>query len=289
MKKNILKSLVFVFIVVIAIGFLLSWIYSMNYETYVNNSNNPLFTKKFNIDDISKYLQYYKFDDDSVRKDFQTLQTIQSYANKYCPDYPKYTYQQLFQREDLCKSKCIYDWILKDYQNRFQWNDKGIISEISEVYFDDVLQVKDLIKKERPEKWSEKLHIQNFESPLKLESAKSYAMPSGHAILGLLFGFYLYKLHKEYFDNNDMERKSLARRCFGIGVRRIIGGVHFPDDIRGALMYCYLVMQNTTENTETEGHFQGTDKMLEEYYILVQKLDSDEGIKSLLTDIVPTK
>jgi hypothetical protein len=50
-------------------------------------------------------------------------------------------------------------------------------------------------------------------------------------------------VQKPFFDEHPEELKHIARKCLEIGLRRIVGGVHYPCDIRGAVIFNHYATQ----------------------------------------------
>jgi hypothetical protein len=169
--------------------------------------------------------------------------------DKVVPYHPTMTYGEMFYMEEYGNQPCILDWIVAHYNKMGdpKGNSKkikcgAIMKEIQQHHFQHIMDAKEHFKKLRP-----KYYIKRLNVPFPIHdvpSAQGFAFPSGHSIHGLLFGAILYRDNKALFANNTGELKDLANKCFDVGMRRIIGGVHYPSDIVGAFHFVKYVTKD---------------------------------------------
>ena len=196
----------------------------------------------FNTDDIQCPVT-----DDEIRADLILMR------DKFTPmfDVPvpyrtDMTYGQMFYLEDTGDSfDAILERVLGTQNNG---DTKGIISdEIYARHLPIIMELKELHGKPRPKYSCERLGI-TF--PIHdVPSAQSPAFPSGHAFFGMMFGAILYRdYYKSLRDSAGRVEEDIAQQCFDVGVRRIVGGVHYPSDVRGA----FLVVKRITRDWKIE-------------------------------------
>lgn len=247
MKKRksefMIYLVVVLFFVLLVCLFMTRWSNEMEpFKKIKNTDYDSLFDEKYDVDVIMKTIKRYTTDDENEMKDrLEKIQRIQSELFSKKNEYYPYTESELFKLEDICSTNCIYTWILDDYKKRLGWKFPGLLNFIKKKYMDDISYLKNTFGNERPEYWSTKLDIPI--QIIQVDSASSPSMPSGHAIIGLIFGTYLYTLNQTYFDKNVDELKLLRKKCFDIGIRRVVGGVHFVEDIVGAHIFHNMIFE----------------------------------------------
>lgn len=211
---------------------------------YYFQNKVKIITKEFIPTTFDEYIQEIKrrfpVNDESVARDLKEMQEIQKKYSTYTVPYlPHITCKDLFWLQDTGQDFNLYEWIDKKYGKQIYYD---ILLEIEQRYVKKLFLAKEMIAKPRPHVWSKRLNI-----PIDfalVPSADSFSMPSGHAIQGFLFGCLFYKHNKSYFDEHPDELDQLALYCADHGLCRVIGGVHFMDDYRAALLYTKFVMQH---------------------------------------------
>lgn len=163
------------------------------------------------------------------------------------PYKPEMTYGEMFYLEDTGEQPHVFDWIVDrvnattNTNMKTRKNKHTILKEIQDKHLYVVMQLKDRFQKPRPKYNSKRLQIL---FPIHdVPSAQSPAFPSGHAFCGMMFGAILYRDHKTAINIEE-----IAEQCFDVGMRRIIGGVHYPSDIVGA----FYVVKHITQDWHIE-------------------------------------
>ena len=200
-------------------------------------------TVSFN-DFIKALQEEFPATDETVAKDLRHMQRIQdAYRDRPVPYIPGLTYKELFWLEDTAEKFSLYEWIAAKFKEEhgLKTRARPILVEIQDLYFDKIMLAKDTIGKPRPIKWSKRLGIPI--EAAQVASATSPSLPSGHAVQGFLFGCLYYRENRDFFDKNPVQRKELAKYCSDHGLCRIVGGVHFVDDVRAALAMTRHVMK----------------------------------------------
>jgi len=147
--------------------------------------------------------------------------------------HPQYTQGQMFFIEDASTSPA-FSWVFerlgrKDVSKVIH----TLLLEIQERYMDSIMEAKEHFGKPRP-----KIASQELQVPFVIHdmpSAQSPALPSGHAIQALLFGAMVVRDHPGMMTWEQL--KNTARLCLEVGWRRVVGGVHYPADVRGAIIF----------------------------------------------------
>jgi hypothetical protein len=211
-----------------------------------------LFIKKYyppnpkteKIDFIKALQEEFPATDETVAKDLRHMQRIQdAYRDRPVPYIPGLTYKELFWLEDTAEKFSLYEWIAAKFKEEhgLKTQARPLLIEIQDMYFDKIMLAKDTIGKPRPIVWSKRLGIPI--EAAQVASATSPSLPSGHAVQGFLFGCLYYRENRDFFDKNPVLRKELAKYCSDHGLCRIVGGVHFVDDVRAALAMVRHVMK----------------------------------------------
>ena len=146
------------------------------------------------------------------------------------PHHPEYTYGRMFLIEDSNLSPA-FEWVLNDLKLPHYYIQPTLI-ELQDRYFNYIMKAKDHFNKPRPKVKSKELNIL---FPIHdMPSAQAPALPSGHAIQALLFGCLVIRNTK----NVPVEKlHNVARWCLEVGMRRVVGGVHYPADVKGAIIF----------------------------------------------------
>jgi len=207
-------------------------------------------SKTVSFNEFIKSLQKeFPATDETVAKDLLHMLLIQeAYNDRPVPYIPGLTYKELFWLEDTAEKFSLYDWIATKFRedNDLKTDALPLLVEIQDRYFDKIMLAKEAIGKPRPIKWSKRLGIPI--EAAQVASATSPSLPSGHALQGFVFGCLYYRENRAFFDSHPKELKELAKYCSDHGLSRIVGGVHFVDDVRAALSMTRFLMQN--ENVE---------------------------------------
>jgi len=183
--------------------------------------------------------------DETVARDLRHMQRIQdAYRDRPVPYIPGITYKELFWLEDTAEKFSLYEWISTKFREEhgLKTEARPLLLEIQDRYFDQIMLAKEAIGKPRPIHWSKRLGIPI--EAAQVASATSPSLPSGHALQGFAFGCLYYRENRAFFDKNKQELKKLAKYCSEHGLCRIVGGVHFVDDVRAALVMTRHLMRN---------------------------------------------
>ena len=154
---------------------------------------------------------------------------------------PGKTQGDLFWLEDECRDECVFDWIIEDLNSKhgLQLSKPALMREANDIAMDDIMRAKDYFAKPRPIVTRDLLQIpiQAFD----VASARSPALPSGHAIQAMMVGCIIYRDHKGVLTPDDV--RGLAQRCADVGWRRVVGGVHYPSDVLGGIVFVRYATQ----------------------------------------------
>jgi hypothetical protein len=153
------------------------------------------------------------------------------------------TYGELFLSEDSGPETFVFDSILRDEVGLDGSDVKTykmqVLKEIQHKFYDYIMRAKEHYRKLRPKYMSRHYNIPFviYDMP----SAQGWSLPSGHTIQALLFGAVLYRDHKSFFEKGDAESAALlermAKKCLEVGFRRVVGGVHYPSDVVGGIIF----------------------------------------------------
>lgn len=246
--------IVIVLVVLILVAFVV-WFYSSS------PSSPPSYSYDKMIQEIKTR---FPVNNETVFRDLQKMQQIQAYyRDRPVPYLSNLTYKELFWLEDTAQDFSLYDWIAENYQTKYGLKTEAhpLLLEIHDRFFDDIMRAKEAVNKPRPHVWSKRLNI-----PIEyvlVESATSTSIPSGHAVQGFLFGCLFYRENRSFFDSRPEELAFLAMTTGDHGLCRVIGGVHFPDDYKAALVMAEAAMQG-----------ESVEPMLHSYKERVKQMES---------------
>jgi len=171
--------------------------------------------------------------EDAIYSDLVLMQqTITPYFDVSASHHPQYTHGDLFIIEDASVSPA-FTWVLEGIHKNNHSSRNNILLEIQEQYMMFIMEAKDHFGKPRPKVWSKELQVPFVIHDMP--SAQSPALPSGHAIQALLFGAMVVRDHRTMMTWEQL--KKTARLCLEVGWRRVVGGVHYPADVRGAIIF----------------------------------------------------
>jgi len=214
----------------------------------------------------------YPNTEDSIKKDLILMRDlVVPMFDKQTKSWPEYTYGELFLLEDHPKrnQESTIERII-DYYNQtyhLQLTKFELYLIIDPQIVNQIFIAKDTIHKPRPIHTSKKYRI-NVHC-YDMESAKSPSLPSGHAATAMLFGAVIYKSRKAFFQQNEEELRNLARLCLEVGFRRVVGGVHYPSDVMGSVLFVRYATKDWEveqicdlyERYATIGFTKGIDKI----------------------------
>jgi hypothetical protein len=207
--KNFVIILIFVIIIVMLFMCLYEFINNNWYKNAIREISNecPITTE-------------------SLREDLVLMQEkITPLYDEPSRTFPKYTQGELFELEDMGNNETVYDWMAAEWN----LNKNAILMEIEKKYFDSIMKAKEYFNKPRPKIMSSILNV-----PITIHdtpTAQAPALPSGHAIQALMFGAIVFR------DNKTIDVDLIAQRCLEVGFRRVVGGVHYPADVKGAILF----------------------------------------------------
>ena len=153
------------------------------------------------------------------------------------------TYGELFLSEDSGPETFVFDSILREELGLIgrdaQIYKMKVLKELQDKFHDSIMKAKDHYRRWRPKYMSRHYNIPFviYDMP----SAQGWSLPSGHTIQALLFGAVLYRDHKSLFEKGGAESAALlermAKKCLEVGFRRVVGGVHYPSDVVGGIIF----------------------------------------------------
>lgn len=211
-----------------------------------------------------------------IKKDFKVLRKLRKklynipFYSQYFDGIDKVNKNFCHKDYYLYEDSDNFEKLLFEYLSKKKLNiDQTIIKKKYYVYLNELLSLKNYYKKDRPFVFAKKNNI--YYDYVKSNTATSYSLPSGHSFHGMYLGYLIYTHNKKYFDSNHQDFILLVSYCVDVGLRRLIAGVHYPNDF----ICSYIMFMNILKhNKDTKS----------KYIKLVNKYISSRLMKYYFTD-----
>ena len=218
----------------------------INKNISVSEINKNISISSFN-DVLQKIINKCPITEETIKRDLVMMRDkVVPLFTKKTKSLPDYTYGELFLLEDhpIRGRKTTIDWIIDDlnYRCGLELCKRTVFQEIDSNLIQEIFIAKKYFNKPRPIVTSKRYGVDVH--CYDMESAKSPALPSGHAAHSMMIGAMIYALRRFFFNRNENELRNLSRKCLEIGFRRVVGGVHYPDDVRGAAIFVRYATQS---------------------------------------------